>query len=146
MEKDAAMLDDMADDSEAGAEDDDLVPRDPLTWGARPFVEPSTYLTDPPGYTSAAATRVEVHARIRAHVGSPEYRQRVQQIEAANRTGIIIPAGGSRYTANMLITLKVCGEGRCNRTGVIIPMGVQQISNMLIALKAGDRGGGMFLR
>ena len=112
------MLDDMADDSEAGAEVDDLVPRDPLTWGARPFVEPSTYLTDPPGYTPAAATRVEVHARIRAHVGSPEYKQRVQQIEAANRTGIIIPAGGSRYTANMLITLKVCGEGRCNRTGI----------------------------
>lgn len=75
---------------------------DPLSWGVRPLVDPSTYQTDPNG-----DERKEIRARISAYILSQEYKDRVKRIIAANLTGVIIPAGGVRYTTNLLVTLKV---------------------------------------
>ena len=66
----------------------------PLSAADRPHVSPHW----PP---------LQVLTRIRAHLASDAYRRRVSQIEAANLTGILIPAGGSRYMTNLLVTLKV---------------------------------------
>jgi hypothetical protein len=48
-----------------------------------------------------------VRSRIRSHVSSRAYQDRVDAIIKANTTGILIPAGGSQLITNALVTLKV---------------------------------------
>lgn len=51
----------------------------------------------------------DAFARLKSHMDSPAYAARVNDIETAttSNTGIVIPAGGARLTANLLVTLKV---------------------------------------
>lgn len=64
--------------------------------------------SDPPyilNLTNIPSEHAASHAAIRAYVRSPEYEARVREILAANITGIVIPAGGPRLTASLLVTL-----------------------------------------
>ncbi len=45
--------------------------------------------------------------RVKAHLGSEEYRRRVAEIEERGETGILIPAGGMRYSYSLVVTLRV---------------------------------------
>jgi hypothetical protein len=51
--------------------------------------------------------QASVRSRIRSHMSSRAYQDRVDAIIKANTTGIVIPAGGSQLITNMLVTLKV---------------------------------------
>ncbi|GAX76845.1 hypothetical protein CEUSTIGMA_g4291.t1 [Chlamydomonas eustigma] len=75
---------------------------DTRKWGIRKALNSTSYLTDPEGVERRA-----VLLKIRQHISSPEYLKRVAEIKDKNLTGIIIPAGGTRYLANLIVTLKV---------------------------------------
>jgi hypothetical protein len=56
---------------------------------------------------SGIEEQASVRARIKSHVSSRAYKDRVDAIIKANTTGILIPAGGSQLITNALVTLKV---------------------------------------
>ena len=85
----------------------DPITSDPLSWGSRPYVDPVTYLSAPEG-----KERKEIHSRIRKYVKSQPFRDRMKGIMEANLTGFVIPAGGLRYTTNLLVTLQAGGIAR----------------------------------
>ena len=96
------------DDSEAAVmyDEDRDSSSDPLSWGPRSFVDPRTYLIPPEG-----KDRAEIHSRIRKYIQSQAYKDRVKRIMDSNLTGLVIPAGGLRYTTNLLVTLKASRGG-----------------------------------
>ncbi len=84
--------------------------KDPLQWGARALVDPKSYLQpahdlyDRGGRVQERKQRL---IRLQEYVRSPQYQDRLAKIKEANLTGIVIPAGGVRYLANTVVTLKV---------------------------------------